>query len=341
MIQPLIRQNVSLQALNTFGFAARAEAFVSVTEPVQLSQLPYDDYDSYLVLGGGSNILFTADIGGLVIHNSITGIEVLRENDRHVWVRCGAGVIWHDLVCWTLAHDFGGLENLSLIPGSAGAAPIQNIGAYGVELADICESVACYMPGEDRFDTLDAASCRFGYRNSIFKQELKGRAIVTAITLRLDKPGMHRLNTAYGAIREELASEGIGQPDIHAISRAVIRIRQSKLPDPAVLGNAGSFFKNPVLPGAQWEALIAASDRGIPHFPQADGTVKVPAGWLIEQCGWKGRRSGHVGCHKDQALVLVHFGGGEGREILRLAEEIIESVEQRFGILLQPEVNII
>ncbi len=341
MVQPLIRHNVSLQTLNSFGFAASADAFVSVTEPGQLSQLPYEDYNNYLVLGGGSNVLFTGDVGGLVLHNCITGMEVIREDDRYVWIRCGAGVIWHDLVCWTLTQDLGGLENLSLIPGSAGAAPIQNIGAYGVELADICESVDCYFPGEGRFDTIAAADCRFGYRDSIFKQELKGKAIVTSIILRLDKPGRHELNTAYGAIREELALEGIGQPDIHAVSRAVIRIRRSKLPDPAVLGNAGSFFKNPVLSAAQWEALSAISEYRIPHFPQPDGTVKVPAGWLIEQCGWKGRRSGHVGCHKDQALVLVHFGGGAGSELLALAGDIIGSVEERFGIRLYPEVNII
>lgn len=329
----------SLKAYNTFGIDAGSYMFSSVDSVEALSAILWEIRDLPLrILGGGSNILLTDDFMGIVIHNNIQGITIEEETETHVIVAAGGGVNWHQLVLWCLERDLGGIENLSLIPGTVGAAPIQNIGAYGVELKDVfhhLETFPLYFKTQLVFYADD---CRFGYRDSIFKREAKGEYCITKVYLKLTK-NEHRLNTRYGAIQETLQEMGVKQPTIRDVSNAVIRIRSSKLPDPAQLGNAGSFFKNPEIPVDQFEAL-KQQHPNIVNFPGTDGQIKIPAGWLIEQCGWKGFREGHVGCYEKQALVLVNYGGASGKEVYGLAQRIIKSVEDKFGISLTPEVNI-
>jgi UDP-N-acetylmuramate dehydrogenase len=333
-----ITKNISLQSLHTFGFEVRANAFAEFEDVTDLKELLNKYPSNHFILGGGSNICFTEDYEGLVALNKIKGrqFDVI---DDHVIVTGGAGENWHEFVLWTLENNWGGLENMSLIPGTLGAAPIQNIGAYGVELKDVFVELSALNKETLEVEVFDKDQCEFGYRDSFFKNEGKNKYVILNVTFKLSLPP-HQLNTSYGAIQTVLDQKHISNPGIRDVSNAVIEIRQSKLPDPAVIGNAGSFFKNPVIDASILNDLLE-NYPAMPQFKQVDGTVKIPAGWLIEQCGWKGKRIGSVGCHKDQALVLVHFGGGSGKEILQLAQDIQASVEEKFGITIHPEVNVL
>ncbi|MBN8856141.1 MAG: UDP-N-acetylenolpyruvoylglucosamine reductase [Sphingobacteriales bacterium 50-39] len=330
-----ISENVSLKPYNTFGIDVIARRMGAFTNVEDLSVLASP---GTLILGGGSNILFTHDIDGLVLRNEIRGIEVAREDEAYIYVRAGAGEIWHGFVQQALDRGWAGVENLSLIPGSVGAAPMQNIGAYGVEIKDVFHELSAYHLDEKKVYTFSLDDCEFGYRESIFKRRYKGQFVILDVTFRLNKrPHFH---TEYGAIREELEKMQVRELSIQGISQAVIHIRQSKLPDPAQIGNAGSFFKNPTVPREKFEEL-REQWPGIVGYPVADSGVKLAAGWLIEQCGWKGFRRGDAGCHARQALVLVNYGHASGREIFDLSEEIMQSVQAKFGVGLEREVNII
>jgi UDP-N-acetylmuramate dehydrogenase len=335
-----IQEHVSLRPYNTFGFSHYARYFTSIgdTDSLQAAfSWAHARNLHTLVLGGGSNILLRGDFHGLVIHIAIKGIGVWKEDDSYVWVKCGAGEIWHQVVLHCIAQGWGGLENLSLIPGTVGAAPMQNIGAYGVEIKDVFDHLEAFEIATGELRTFDGPTCKFGYRESIFKHEAKGKYIISSVTFRLTKHP--EFNTTYGALQETLEKMNVHTLNLKAVSDAVIHIRQSKLPDPAQLGNAGSFFKNPVVSTRQFEEL-KNTYPDLPSYPQANG-VKVPAGWLIEACGWKGKRMGAVGVHHQQALVLVNYGEGTGEEVEALARSIQESVKEKFGIDLQPEVNFI
>ncbi len=332
-----IKENQSLRHLNTFGVEARTRYLAELNTLNELPDLDLAAFDSVLVLGGGSNVLFTHDYPGLVLVNRLQGIEIVEEDKESALVAAASGVVWQDLVNYALQHNLGGIENLSLIPGTVGAAPIQNIGAYGVELKETFEHLEAIELANGRQQLFKRADCRFGYRDSIFKHEARDRYLITRVYLRLHKKPV--INTSYGAIEEVLQQQGITHPTIHDVSRAVISIRRSKLPDPAITGNAGSFFKNPVIDKSDFERLKN-------NFPQIPGyetgrAVKVPAAWLIEQCGWKGKRQGQVGVHSKQPLVLVNFGGGSGQDIAELARAIQQSVADKFAIALEPEPRII
>lgn len=334
-----IRHDVSLLPYNTFGIDAKAAHFVEFQSVEALQLVLRKPFGPPFVLGGGSNILLTGDQPGLVLKNNIRGIEVLRSFQNKVWVRAGGGEVWHDFVLWAVQRGFGGVENLSLIPGTVGAAPVQNIGAYGVELKDVFVRLEAVELATGKRRVFHRVECRFGYRDSVFKHEGKGRYCITAVVFSLTQH-KHRLNTRYGDIRAVLGAEGIDRPGIADISRAVVQIRSSKLPDPAKIGNCGSFFKNPELERSVLDR-IRATYPNAPHFDLPGGRVKIPAGWLIEQCGWKGKRVGNTGCYEKQALVLVNHGGATGAEVKALAFEIIASVERQFGVHLEPEVNIL
>jgi len=334
-----ILKNHSLQALNTFGISAKARCFIEARTEAELRAAFQQNITPLLVLGGGSNMLLTGDFPGLVVKNNLLGKEIIEERDEHVIVRAGAGENWHEFVLWTLERGLGGIENLSLIPGTMGAAPIQNIGAYGVELRDVFHELEAMEIATGEIRTFTAADCQFGYRNSIFKNEWKGKYCITRVALQLTKTN-HQINTSYGAIQKTLAERGVTKPTIRDVSDAVIAIRSSKLPDPAKLGNSGSFFKNPEIEPAHFDQLRQAFPN-IVSYPGSNGKVKVPAGWLIEQCGWKGQRRGDAGCYEKQALVLVNYGSATGAEIWQLAQDIANSVEEKFGIRLQPEVNVL
>lgn len=326
-----------LQRHNTFGIDVKARAFLPVdsvevlramlADPA-LRQLPR------LVLGGGSNLLLTGDFPGLVLYLCNKGIERAGENADAVLVRCAAGKRWNDLVQWTLAQGLGGLENLSLIPGSVGASPIQNIGAYGAELADCFHSLQAFDLVSGELLELDREACRFAYRDSVFKHELRERAVILSVTFAL--PKAWHANLRYAELARELASAGVTQPTPRQVSDAVIAIRMRKLPDPEALGNAGSFFKNPVVDMGTRDALLV-THPALVSFPQPDGACKLAAGWLIDQCGWKGRSIGPAGVYEKQALVLVNRGGASGRQILELARAIQDDVQERFGVRLEPE----
>lgn len=339
-----IQSHVSLRSYNTFRIDVDARYWVDIRQETDLQTLlQLNEFldTPKLVLGGGSNVLLCHNFNGLVFKLDIQGIEVVREDDAHVYLKVGAGVNWHQFVMHCVERNYAGLENLSLIPGTVGAAPMQNIGAYGVEIEQVFDSLTAVhiQTGEQRLFT--HADCQFGYRESIFKRDLKGQYIITSVTFRLDKhPIFH---TRYGAIQETLAEMGISDDalSIRSISDAVIRIRRSKLPDPAEIGNAGSFFKNPEISQAQFDTLKAQYPT-LPGYPLADeNRVKVPAGWLIEQAGWKGYRTGDAGIHAKQALVLVNYGNATGHEILALAHQVQQSVEEKYGIAITPEVNVI
>ncbi|MCJ7466180.1 MAG: UDP-N-acetylmuramate dehydrogenase [Maribacter sp.] len=335
-----ILNNISLRPYNTFGIDAQAEHFCEINGINDLKKaLRLHEYPNKLVLSGGSNMLITRDIQGLVLHINLKGIELVTEDEDHVIIRVMAGENWHQFVLWTLDRDYGGLENLSLIPGNTGTAPIQNIGAYGVELKDIFVSCEAMDRAEQGLITFYREQCQFGYRDSYFKNEGKDKYIITSVTFKLSKRN-HKLNTTYGTIEDELKKEGIVTPGIKDISNAVVAIRKSKLPDPKVLGNSGSFFKNPVVTSKEF-AIFMVDYPNAPFYKVSRDTYKIPAGWLIEQCGFKGKRYGDAGVHKDQALVLVNHGNASGKEILHLANRIIEAVHQKFGIQILPEVNII
>lgn len=334
---PAIQSDFTLRDHNTFGINAIAKRYVTISSLEMLQKvnaMPAFSQLPRLVLGGGSNILLTGDFPGLVLHICMTGIAIVGEDDEAIYVRAAAGEKWHALVLWTLARGLGGLENLSLIPGSVGAAPIQNIGAYGAELQDFFHSATVFDFETATVSTLDKAACAFGYRDSIFKQSLQGRAVILDVTLALPKQWLP--NLGYAELRQEVAAPGLDAPTAKDISDAVIAIRTRKLPDPAVIGNAGSFFKNPVVPAAQRHALLERCPQLLSHV-QPDGSYKLAAGWLIDQCGWKGRSLGAAGVYEKQALVLVNRGGASGQEVLNLARKIQADVLARFGVAIEPE----
>jgi UDP-N-acetylmuramate dehydrogenase len=332
-------ENISLRPYNTFGIEANARRFANIENLDQLRSIVETNKDLF-VLSGGSNILLTRDIEKPVVHIQLKGIEVIPGNDSdHTLVRAQAGENWHEFVAWCIANDLGGLENLSLIPGQVGTSPMQNIGAYGVEIKDVFHELEAMEIQSGRIVKFSADDCHFGYRESVFKNELKGKFIILNVTFSLTKRN-HKLVTDYGAIRSELAERGIEKPTIKDISRVVIAIRQSKLPDPKELGNSGSFFKNPVISKEQLESL-QATYPDMPFYNIDSLDVKVPAGWLVEQSGFKGKRFGDAGVHAKQALVLVNHGDASGAEILNLSKRIQAEVLRRFGIELATEVNII
>ncbi len=335
-------ENRSLKPFNTFGIDAQARYLAEAESVFDLQNILFSaQFQSVpkLFLGGGSNVLLTKDYEGLVVLIKIKGIEIIKEDQTHVWLKAGAGVNWHQFVLHTIEYNLGGIENLSLIPGTVGAAPMQNIGAYGVEIKDTFDSLEALNRQTGAIETFTNADCRFGYRESVFKHTLKGQYIITAVTFKLTKnPTV--FNISYGDIQKTLQEMGVTHPSLKAVSDAVIHIRQSKLPDPNELGNAGSFFKNPVISNAQFNE-VAVQHPTMPSYPAEEGFVKVPAGWLIEQAGWKGVQMGNVGVHKRQALVLVNYGPGTGDEIRSLSENIQASVREKFGIELQAEVNFV
>ena len=337
-----IQHDVSLKYYNTFGIDVKARDFISFDTEVALEEIfvaiPAINKAKRLVLGGGSNILLSRDFDGYVLKNDIGGIEKIREDDDYVWLKAGAGVPWHQLVLFAVDHGWGGIENMSLIPGSCGAAPMQNIGAYGVELKDVFDSLEAYHVKDKARVVFSHQDCAFGYRESVFKHLLRDQFVITSITLRLQKKPI--FHTAYGAIRQELDKMHITELSVKAISEAVIRIRSSKLPDPKKIGNAGSFFKNPSVT-KEAHGRLKNEYPQLVSFINADGSYKLAAGWLIEQCGWKGYRKGDAGCYPLQALVLVNYGTASGAEILQLSEEIQSSVFQKFGVQLEREVNLI
>ncbi|OBX22654.1 MULTISPECIES: UDP-N-acetylmuramate dehydrogenase [Bizionia] len=335
-----ISHNISLKPFNTFGLNATAKHFVSVNTIAELqSVLALPNYPEKFILGGGSNMLLTKNMDALVVHVNLKGITVVSENENSVIIKANAGENWHEFVLWCLDHDFGGLENLSLIPGNVGTAPIQNIGAYGIELKDSFVSCDALEIASNKIKTFNKADCQFDYRNSIFKQEAKGQFVICNVTFQLTKIA-HQLHTNYGAISGQLTEMGIENPTIQDISKAVIAIRQSKLPDPKEIGNSGSFFKNPIVSTESYQALKLQFPDA-PGYVISDLEVKVPAGWLIEKAGFKGKRFGDYGVHKKQALVLVNYGNAKGLDILKLAELIQLTVHRLFNIEIEAEVNII
>ncbi len=335
-----IQHNISLKSYNTFGIDAKAKYFVSVNSLGELQEvLKLKTHPDKFILGGGSNMLLTKDIDALVIHVNLKGIEMVSKHNGEVIVKANAGENWHEFVLWCLDHDFGGVENLSLIPGNIGSAPIQNIGAYGVELKDIFVSCEAIDIKTLKLKSFTKSDCKFDYRESIFKQGAKGQFVITSILLQLSS-NEHKLNTGYGAIFDQLLDMNIKNPTIQDISKAVIEIRQSKLPDPKDIGNSGSFFKNPVISKQQFKALKTIFPD-IPSYVVSEKKIKIPAGWLIEQAGFKGKTFGNYGVHKKQALVLVNYGGAEGKNILKLARLIQNTIKRIFDINIETEVNII
>lgn len=336
-----IQENRSLKPFNSFGLEAWAQHFAHITSPDDLGEAMEwyrgRNGTGLLILGGGSNILFRNPKHSWVLHNAIKGIELLHEDEEYVFVRVGAGERWHSWVQYCIGRNWAGLENLSLIPGSVGASPMQNIGAYGVEVEDLFWDLEAYQLSDGKIQVFTKSDCAFGYRDSVFKGKYRNQFFIMNVTFRLRKKPL--FHTSYGAITQELEQMGVTELSIRAVSDAVIRIRQSKLPDPALIGNAGSFFKNPTLPIAAFQAL-QLQFPGIIGYPNAAASeVKLAAGWLIEQAGWKGYREGDAGCHDKQALVLVNYGNATGEAIYSLSEKILQSVQQKFGILLEREVN--
>lgn len=338
MFEPVA--HFGLYPFNTFGMDVEAAYFSPVRKEEELLELKTQDAykNGIFVLGGGSNILFTQNVPQWVLRNEIKGIETVQENDAHVWLKVGAGEVWHLFVLYCVQHNYGGVENLSLIPGTVGAAPIQNIGAYGAEVKDVIESVRFFEIETSQFKSFNNEECQFGYRDSIFKRLLKGKIIITSVIFKMNKQPV--FNTSYGNIQQELDAKGITVPSVKTISDAVISIRSSKLPDPREIGNAGSFFKNPEITTIQYEAL-KVKYPAIPGYSINGHITKVPAGWLIEQCGWKGFRENDYGVHKNQALVLVNYAKARGAQIAALSEKIMASVHDTFGIDLEREVQIV
>ena len=337
----IIHENYSLKKLNTFGIDASAHYFteVSTVQEIQeiLSQKTFNNTQK-LILGGGSNLLFTKNFDGIVLKNNLQGIETIKEDADFYFVKAAAGEVWHNLVMHCITNNYAGLENLSLIPGNIGASPMQNIGAYGVEIKDSFYELEAMHLADNTIHKFSNADCKFGYRESVFKNQFKNQYIITSVTYRLRKTPV--FNTSYGAIEKELEEMGITELSIQAISQAVCNIRRSKLPDPAEIGNAGSFFKNPEVANEQFQ-LLKNKFPAIVGYDLKNGNVKLAAGWLIEQCGWKGKTFGDAGVHKLQALVLVNYKNANGNEIFELSQNIIDSVKDRFGVILEREVNII
>lgn len=334
-----MEHNYSLQPFNTFGIDVRAKHFATFSNISELkTALKSVEKEDILILGGGSNMLFTKDFEGLVLRNEIKGISVANEDAQFVYVTAGAGEVWHEFVQYCIEQHWCGLENLSLIPGSVGASPMQNIGAYGVEIKDVFHELSALHIASGELHTFNKEQCQFGYRESVFKRAFKNQYIITDVTFALAKNP--NLKTSYGAIQQELDAKGIQNPSIRDVSEAVIAIRQFKLPDPKVLGNAGSFFKNPVISRTEFEVILAKFPN-VSHYVLNDTEVKLAAGWLIENAGLKGYRQGTCGVHEKQALVLVNYGGSKGQQILDLSTQIIQTIQAQFGVTLEREVNII
>ncbi|MDG1397707.1 MAG: UDP-N-acetylmuramate dehydrogenase [Polaribacter sp.] len=333
-----IQKNISLKNYNTFGIDVIAKRFISVTSVYELQQLLKIERDIFLI-SGGSNMLLTKDIKKLVVHIDIEGISIDRENENDVYLSVNAGENWHNFVLWCVTNNYGGIENLSLIPGNVGTCPIQNIGAYGVEVKDTITKVETVEIETGKLVQFSNEDCNFGYRNSIFKNDAKDKFIITAVSFKLTKKS-HDLNTSYGVIETELAAKNIKTPSLKNISDAVISIRKSKLPDPKEIGNSGSFFKNPVISVTKFNEL-QENFLTIPSYKISEKKIKVPAGWLIEQAGFKGKRYGEYGVHSKQALVLVNYGDASGKEIHQLAQTIQKAILNKFGIRLEIEVNVI
>ena len=336
-----VHENYSLRNYNTFGVAAIAKHFATFFSEEELKECLEENNPvlSKMILGGGSNILFTKDFDGLVLKNEISGINIINEDEEFIFINAGAGVKWHSFVMFCVNNNFGGVENLSLIPGNVGASPMQNIGAYGVEVKDVFYQLEAFHLQEKVRTTFSAKDCEFGYRESVFKNKYKDQFAILNVTYRLKKNPVY--NISYGAIETELQKKNVKELSVKAISDAVISIRSSKLPDPKIIGNAGSFFKNPIIKSHELYALKEPIDQNIPFYKIDKEHFKIPAGWLIEKCGWKGFRKGDVGCYEKQALVLVNYGNATGKEIYNLSEEIKISVKEKFGIELEREVNII
>lgn len=334
------KENISLRTYNTFGIDVNTDGLITIESVKDLREVLQDESlqgKAKLILGGGSNMLFTQSVKGIVLLNRIKGIDVIREDEENVFVKVGAGEVWHEFVMWAVEKGYGGIENLSLIPGSVGAGPMQNIGAYGVELKDTFYELEAMNLSTLEIQKFNASDCKFGYRESVFKNELKNQFFITSVSFRLSKHP--KVNVSYGAISQELEKLGVLNPSVSDVSKAVINIRQSKLPDPKVLGNSGSFFKNPEVNMQQFESIKQTYPKVV-AYPTSNGNMKLAAGWLIEQCGWKGKVVGQTGSHKDQALVLVNYGGATGSEVYQLALEIKKSVLIKFGVEINPEVNI-
>ena len=335
----IIKNSIALKPFNTFGIDVNASEFASINSIQELKDVLNTNPSDLLILGGGSNMLLTKDVEALVLQINLKGISVISRAENRVQIQVAAGENWHELVCWCLNENFGGLENLSLIPGNVGTAPIQNIGAYGVELKDSFVSCKALNIQTKELRTFTKEECDFGYRNSIFKQELKGQYIITSVVFELSSQD-HSLKTNYGAIEAELQNYGIKNPTIQDVSKAVISIRNSKLPDPKIIGNSGSFFKNPVVSNSKFKILQTLFPQ-IQHYKISEDVVKIPAGWLIDMAGFKGKTFGDFGVHAKQALVLVNYGGASGMDILNLSKQIQKAVKFIFDIDLETEVNIL
>jgi UDP-N-acetylmuramate dehydrogenase len=334
-------RNFSLQPYNTFHIHCKAKYWLEVNHISDLEKVATTDVflnHPHLILGGGSNLLFTKDFQGLVLKINLKGIKVVQEDSESVWLECCSGENWHEVVTYAVQNHWGGIENLALIPGCIGAAPIQNIGAYGVEIKDVLESLSFYHFDTKTTQTYNREACAFGYRDSIFKNALKGKGVVLSVILKLSKNPV--IKSDYGDIQKTLAANHVMEPSIKDIFDAVIQIRSSKLPNPAEIGNAGSFFKNPELP-IEVARKILDNHPNAPHYVVDEHTIKIPAGWMIEQCGWKGYREGPIGVHDKQALVLVNTGAGKGKDIEALANKIQASVQEQFGVRLEMEVNVV
>lgn len=333
-----VQQNFSLKPYNSFSINVAAERFAVFNSIEELQYvLKTNSVQPLLMLGGGSNILFTKNVDGLVLKNEVKGIEITGEDADHIYVKAGAGENWHRFVMYCVDNNLAGVENLSLIPGNTGASPIQNIGAYGVEIKDVFHELEAYDLYGNKLIIFGLKDCAFGYRDSIFKSTHKGRFVICTVTFRLNKKPTYV--TSYGAIEQELVNMAIKELSIRAVSQAVINIRRAKLPDPAEIGNAGSFFKNPEVSSLLFNNL-QKKFPSMAGYPLANGNVKIAAGWMIEHCGWKGYRRGDAGCHAKQALVLVNYGNATGNEIYSLSEDILMSVRDKFGVVLEREVNV-
>lgn len=332
-----VEHNISLQPYNTFGLDVNADEVLTLTDKEQLVEISRNYPGEKHIIGGGSNILLTKNVTGLTIFNRLKGIEITGDDGMNIQIRVASGEVWHEFVLYAIEKNLAGIENLSLIPGTVGAAPMQNIGAYGVEVKEVIQEVTAWHWEEQKFVTYTNEQCRFGYRDSIFKHELKGNVFITDVVFQLTlEPRYH---TEYGAIQQELEKHGVTDLSIKAISDAVIAIRSSKLPDPKQIGNAGSFFKNPTIDIDQF-LILQKNHPDIPSYPVNEQAVKIPAGWLIEQCGLKGYKTGNTGVHEKQALVLVNYGGAKGQEIWELSEHVLQTVYQQYGIMLEREVQV-
>jgi UDP-N-acetylmuramate dehydrogenase len=335
-----IQNNFSLKSYNSFGIEAKAKQFVSVHSVAELKTvLELHKAENKFILGGGSNMLLTKDIDALVIHIDLKGKKIIDEDEDFVWVKSDAGENWHEFVLWTIDQDFGGLENMSLIPGNVGTTPVQNIGAYGTEIKDTFVSCDALSKENQQTKKFTKEDCHFGYRESIFKNEAKDHYVITSVVFKLTKRN-HKINTSYGDITNELAKKNISKPTLKDVSNAVIAIRQSKLPDPKELGNSGSFFKNPILLKSDFKKIHQQFPE-MKYYDISETEVKVPAGWLIEQAGFKGKRFGNAGVHKNQALVLVNYGNATGQEVLNVSKNIQQTILNTFGIQIEAEVNVI